>query len=593
MIASICSEPKILEVMKYVNIFISIIRIVVPIILIFSASFKFISVIKTGDEDNLAKVKKTVVTNAIAAVIIFLIPNLVNIIVKISFSENDYKNCLNVKDEVIVQAYEDKMEKLVSKAEETLNIYDYNNAYLYLKNIKDEEKRKAFEERLKAVKEQIDELNKKVEVTSTGLGSDIVPTKELIEACTWVLNDDALQIRLQTCPPGPYKYADPNAELPGGAVDNPSSQAIALKTISLHEYQKGVFFGEEDVMAAPDARYAFMIIYKTVFLHNTVWRVLNNELTFGKFEQIFYNAGSCAQNYRNSRKVAIYDSGEFKSVIDETLEKTRYLVLANQDGTTTDARYYVDSGIEKQIENAGANGTSYLEILESVIKSGNDVAYYYKNARVYDCRNLIEEPENGDVKSITSDIIYLGDSRVQAYHGIASDLGINSNKEYIFATSGAKLDERFVNNMNDAKDLINSNKNKTFAITVNYGVNAPTSMRGYCDYYTNFLNSIDKKHKFIIVSVNPFDENKSVYIQLDDRNENIEKFNDYMKNTCINEIKQKTSNNKVYYCDVYGSIPISEWIKRKYISDDGIHYTPAGYKYIYDYTKKCVAKYGG
>ena len=234
MIASICSEPKILEVMKYVNIFISIIRIVVPIILIFSASFKFISVIKTGDEDNLAKVKKTVVTNAIAAVIIFLIPNLVNIIVKISFSENDYKNCLNVKDEVIVQAYEDKMEKLVSKAEETLNIYDYNNAYLYLKNIKDEEKRKAFEERLKAVKEQIDELNKKVEVTSTGLGSDIVPTKELIEACTWVLNDDALQIRLQTCPPGPYKYADPNAELPGGAVDNPSSQAIALKTISLH-----------------------------------------------------------------------------------------------------------------------------------------------------------------------------------------------------------------------------------------------------------------------------------------------------------------------------------------------------------------------
>ena len=166
MIASICSEPTVLKVMKYVNLFISIIRIVVPIILIFVASFKYISVIKTGDGDNLNKVNKTVITNAIAAVIIFIIPNLVSLIVKISFSENDYKNCLEANDAIIVQAYEDKMEKLVSKAEETLNIYDYNATQLYLKNIKDEEKRKAFEERLAAVKEQIDELNIRIDYSN-------------------------------------------------------------------------------------------------------------------------------------------------------------------------------------------------------------------------------------------------------------------------------------------------------------------------------------------------------------------------------------------------------------------------------------------
>ena len=166
MIASICSEPTVLKVMKYVNLFISIIRIVVPIILIFVASFRFISVIKTGDEDNLNKVKKSVITNAIAAVVIFLIPNLVSLIVNMSFSENDYKNCLEANDAIIVQAYEDKLGNLVSKAEETLNIYDYNAAQLYLKNIKDEEKRKAFEERLAAVKEQIDKLNIRIDYSN-------------------------------------------------------------------------------------------------------------------------------------------------------------------------------------------------------------------------------------------------------------------------------------------------------------------------------------------------------------------------------------------------------------------------------------------
>ena len=71
--------------------------------------------------------------------------------------------------------------------------------------------------------------------------------------------------------------------------------------------------------------------------------------------------------------------------------------------------------------------------------------------------------------------------------------------------------------------------------------------------------------------------------------ENIEKFNDYMKTTCISQIKSHSPNAKVYYCDSYGSLPISKWISNKYISDDGIHYTNEGYKYIYEYTKKCVA----
>ncbi len=160
MIASICSEPKILEVFRVVNIFINIIRIVVPILLIFSLMFKFMSVIKTGNDDNLNKVKHSAVYNIVAAVIIFLIPNIVNIIVKMTFSDNDYKNCLTTNYEVIIDAYNNKMESLVSKAEQTINIHDYNVAYSYLNNIKDEYIRNSYEVRLKNVKNQIDEKNK-------------------------------------------------------------------------------------------------------------------------------------------------------------------------------------------------------------------------------------------------------------------------------------------------------------------------------------------------------------------------------------------------------------------------------------------------
>ncbi len=160
MIASICSEPSVLKIMRIVNIFISIIRIVVPILLIFVLVFKLISAVTSNDNDVLAKVKKTIPSNIIAAVIIFLIPSLISIIVKITFPNNDYINCIKIKSIAeINEVYESRMEELVKKAEETLNINDYNNAMSYLSNIKDEIKKSYYIERLKIVKEKIDESN--------------------------------------------------------------------------------------------------------------------------------------------------------------------------------------------------------------------------------------------------------------------------------------------------------------------------------------------------------------------------------------------------------------------------------------------------
>ena len=157
MIASICSEPKILEVMRLVNIFINIIRIVVPILLIFTLIFKFAKATINDDKDNLQKVLKTAPSNIVAAVIIFLVPIFVSLIVKVSFPNSDYNNCISIRTiEQVNEIYENKIESLISKAEETLELYDYSSAYNYLNNIKNEDKRVYYEEKLKNIKEQID-----------------------------------------------------------------------------------------------------------------------------------------------------------------------------------------------------------------------------------------------------------------------------------------------------------------------------------------------------------------------------------------------------------------------------------------------------
>ena len=206
-----------------------------------------------------------------------------------------------------------------------------------------------------------------------------------------------------------------------------------------------------------------------------------------------------------------------------------------------------------------------------------------------DNKNQSSSDQGTDITN--ANIIYLGDSRTSAYINLKSYLGIDDSKETIYAKVSTGYDDYFKSHMNSASNLINSNKDKTYNITVNYGVNANKSYKGFCDSYDTFIQNMDKKHSFYIVSVNPIDEANVRYYKQSNTNANVETFNNYMKTTCINQINSHSPNAKVYYCDTYGSKPVSEWISNKYISIDGIHYTKTGYKYIYDYIKKCIASH--
>ena len=156
MILGICESPNVLEVMNIVVIIIKVIITVVPIILLFSLIFKAISAITKNNQDALAELKKKAVPNIVAAVLIILIPTLVSLIVTISFPDSDYTKCIkDISQESIQKVYEDKAEKLVSQAEETLNINDYSAAMNYLSNVKDDDKRESYEERLEEAKSKM------------------------------------------------------------------------------------------------------------------------------------------------------------------------------------------------------------------------------------------------------------------------------------------------------------------------------------------------------------------------------------------------------------------------------------------------------
>ncbi len=587
MILKICDTPQSMVVMNVIVRVIEVIRIVVPIILLFSLALIFTKASMSGNQDAIEKIKKKAVPVISIAFAIFIVPTIVNLIIEITMPGNGYSECLvYISENKIDELYEDKAEYWVLKTEETLDINDYNTALGYLPYVKNEEKKEYFEIELQKMKVLIDEFRKSEEGLTSGLGMDIVPKEELIEACRWIMDDDKVNIRLSTCVEEEYKYKDPERELPGGATEQSNGQWRAKKTIPLSEYQMGVFFGEEHVTAPAESRNAFMLIYKTELIHNTVHYAIKAGRDPLAGEEIYFRAGSCAQNYRESQRRSKYDSGKYKKEIDETVENIKYLVIADdagdEMGQTTNVIYHSYTGIEQQIEQAGRDGKEFVEIIENVIKSGNDDSYRYKNARVYDCRNI----ETGNIGiskiEVNNDTIYMGDGRTFAYKKISKKLNLDETKEFVIARYKTTYDKYFDNQINKAIEKVSNNKKDT--VVLNYGINDVDKYEEYCDGYIKLAKQMDNNDEMFIVSVNPVNDETSARV----KNTDVERFNNYMQNTCINRLKEVNSN--VDYCDINNALPLERWLGYHYMQDDGIHYNNPGYKYIYSTIKKCIVK---
>lgn len=180
-ILSICDNPDVLQVMRIVNIVITIIKIAVPILLIVFIMLELVGAV--SDEDKLKKVTSGAVRKFIAAVLIFLIPTLVQVIVVTTLGDEDaadgYKNCLkDLSLEQINKIYETNALEAIEKAESTLNNNDYSNAYILTHKIKNTTKKNEYLKRLETLKTKIDkESNSNSDTKTDSNGNSVVANK--------------------------------------------------------------------------------------------------------------------------------------------------------------------------------------------------------------------------------------------------------------------------------------------------------------------------------------------------------------------------------------------------------------------------------
>ena len=158
MILSLCSDANVLKILRYIKIVINIIFLIVPILLLVTASISYLKAISNADKDGIAKTNKAMISKCIAAVIIFFIPLITKMIVKLaSTDENDYISCIeNATPEGISNAYVKNANDTIKKVKISYDINDYNKAKDTIGNIDDELEKRALAKELEDTKVIID-----------------------------------------------------------------------------------------------------------------------------------------------------------------------------------------------------------------------------------------------------------------------------------------------------------------------------------------------------------------------------------------------------------------------------------------------------
>ena len=158
MILSLCSDANVLKILRYIKIIINIIFLIVPILLLVTASISYLKAISNADKDGIAKTNQAMISKCIAAVIIFFIPLITKMIVKLaSTDENDYISCIeNATPEGISNAYVKNANDTVKKVKTSYDINDYNKAKDIIGNIDDELEKRALAKELEDAKVIID-----------------------------------------------------------------------------------------------------------------------------------------------------------------------------------------------------------------------------------------------------------------------------------------------------------------------------------------------------------------------------------------------------------------------------------------------------
>ena len=182
-ILNICDNGDVLSILRIIRIAITIIRIVVPILLIISISITLLNAVKDKENDLVSKALKSIVIKIIAAILVFMIPTFVNLLANISSKDETYLSCIkSATHENIIAAYRLQAEKLIDTVTKTLTKSDYNIAKSMISKIKDDGIQAELNAELEEVKKYIDIRDEIYRVANNYDREAYLKVREKIEA---------------------------------------------------------------------------------------------------------------------------------------------------------------------------------------------------------------------------------------------------------------------------------------------------------------------------------------------------------------------------------------------------------------------------
>lgn len=91
-----CIDGSLLNIMRLVRLVIKVLQIAVPVGLILMGTIDMAKSVIAGDEKKIKEAQKPFIKRIVAAIIVFLIPYIVNIAINLVVSDaSDWRNCWN------------------------------------------------------------------------------------------------------------------------------------------------------------------------------------------------------------------------------------------------------------------------------------------------------------------------------------------------------------------------------------------------------------------------------------------------------------------------------------------------------------------
>ena len=97
MLVDVCSDDTVLKVMGIIKLVMQVICIVVPIVLILLGSIDLFKAVTAGKDEDIKKRQQTLIKRVIAAVIVFLVPTIVTVLMNL-IGVVEWKDCWNEAD---------------------------------------------------------------------------------------------------------------------------------------------------------------------------------------------------------------------------------------------------------------------------------------------------------------------------------------------------------------------------------------------------------------------------------------------------------------------------------------------------------------